>query len=59
MRDALRTAYFDVFRAPVTKPMVQVEGDPDNESFAEPSAVVEVSFGPPPSTKQAPPSGST
>jgi serine/threonine protein kinase len=60
MRDALRTAYFDVFRAPVTKPMVQVgEGDTDNESFAEPSAVVEVSFGPPPSTKQAPPSGST
>ena len=55
MRDALRAAYFDVFRAPVTKPVPHVAVDVElNESFAEPSAVVEVSFGPPPTTKPAP-----
>ncbi len=55
MRDALKSAYFEVFRAPVTKPVPNTPIDDDfNESFAEPSAVVEVSFGPPPTTKPAP-----
>jgi len=55
MRDALKGAYFDVFRAPVTRPVPQAMVEEDlNESFAEPSAVVEVSFGPPPTTKPAP-----
>lgn len=55
MRDALRGAYFDVFRAPVTRPVPHGALEEEiNESFAEPSAVVEVSFGPPPTTKPAP-----
>lgn len=55
MREALKGAYFDVFRAPVTRPVPQAAIEEElNESFAEPSAVVEVSFGPPPTTKPAP-----
>ncbi|MBK8214695.1 MAG: serine/threonine protein kinase [Myxococcales bacterium] len=60
MRDALKAAYIEVFRMNVARPVpfdaVVDTGDELNESFAEPSAVVEVSFGPP-TTQPAPRSG--
>lgn len=51
MRDALRGAYLTVFRAPVARPMAHTPLEGFDEAFAEPSAVVEVSFGPPPTTR--------
>ncbi|HRG98149.1 MAG TPA: serine/threonine-protein kinase [Polyangiaceae bacterium] len=51
MRDALRAAYLTVFRAPVARPVAHAPLEGFDEAFAEPSAVVEVSFGPPPTTR--------
>ncbi|MBK6465071.1 MAG: serine/threonine protein kinase [Myxococcales bacterium] len=51
MRDALRAAYLAVFRAPVARPVAHSKLEGFDEAFAEPSAVVEVSFGPPPTTR--------